>query len=141
MTRIVLDTNVWVAGLLAPSGPPARIIDLVFNGTFVLVVSPTILREYEEVLTRPELALPAAEVRSALAYLKIPGTHVVHVDPAGLPGVCSDPDDDCFIAAALAGHADAVITGNTRHFPVSPWRGIVIATPVGFFRSFSALEQ
>lgn len=138
MTRAVLDTNVWVAGLLAPTGPPARIIDLAFSGALTLVVSPWILREYQELLARPQLALPRAEVLTALAYLKIPGTHVVHVDPAHVPAVCSDPDDDHFLAGALACRADAVITGNTRHFPASPWRGVVIVTPAVFLRSFAA---
>jgi len=107
--RAVLDTNVWVAGLLTPSGPPARILDLAISGALTPVVSPAILHEYEAVLTRPELNLPVAEVRTALAYLKIPGAHVVHVDPADLPGVCSDPDDDHFLAAALAARAAAVV--------------------------------
>ena len=135
MIRTVIDTNVWVAGLLTPSGPPARIVDLVFNGILMPVVSPRILREYHAVLTRPELGLPVAEVLIALEYLKIPGTRVVHVDPTDLPGMCADPDDDHFLAAAIAGGAACVVTGNTRHFPSSPWRGIIITTPAAFLRS------
>ena len=136
MIRTVIDTNVWVAGLLTPSGPPARIVDLALNGTLTPVVSPRILWEYHAVLTRPELDLPMAEVLSALEYLKIPGTHVVHVDPTDLPGACADPDDDHFLASAVAGGASSIVTGNTRHFPSSPWRGIIITTPAAFLRSF-----
>jgi len=139
--RAVLDTNVWVAGLLTPSGPPARILDLAISGALTPVVSPAILHEYEAVLTRPELNLPVAEVRTALAYLKIPGAHVVHVDPADLPGVCSDPDDDHFLAAALAARAAAVVTGNARHVPSSPWKGIVIATAATFLGSVSLPDR
>lgn len=132
--RAVIDTNVWVAGVLTQFGPPARIVDLALSGGITPVVSPKILQEYEEVLSRPEPDLPVLEVLTALEYLKIPGTHVVHIDPTDLPNACSDPDDDHFLAAAVAGSATAVVTGNTRHFPSSPWRGIMITTPTAFLR-------
>ncbi len=137
MIRAVLDTNVWVAGLLTPSGIPARICDLALSGLLTAVISPALLREYETVLARPELGLSLADVLEALAYLKMPGTHVIHVDPTELPGVCNDSDDDHFLAAALAGSAAAVVTGNVRHFPPSPWRGILIVTPTTFLRLLS----
>lgn len=140
MIRAVIDTNVWVAGLLTHSGPPARLVDLALSGAVTPVVSAKILQEYEEVLVRSALDLPVIEVLNALEYLKIPGTHVVHVDPIDLPGACADPDDDHFLAAAVAGRA-AVVTGNTRHFPSPPWRGIIIATPAAFLRSLSIPER
>jgi uncharacterized protein len=139
--RAVIDTNVWVAGFLTSSGPPARIVDLVLSGTLAAVVSPAILREYEDVLLRREFDLSADDVRVALAYLKIPGAHVVHVDPVDLPGVCTDPYDDHFLGAALAGGANILVTGNTKHFPAGRWRGISITTPAAFLRTLSAEED
>jgi len=100
------------------------------------VVSPAILREYQDVLARPELHLPKADVLTTLKYLKIPGSHVIHVDPTDLPRVCSDPDDDHFLAAAMTGRAAFIVTGNPRHVPPSPCQGIVITTPAAFLRSF-----
>ena len=110
------------------------------SGMITPVVSPAILREYQDVLARPELRLPKADVLTALEYLKIPGSHVIHVDPADLPRVCSDPDDDHFLAAAMAGRAAFIVTGNPRHFPPSPWQGIAITTPAPFLRSLSRAE-
>jgi len=139
--RAVIDTNVWVAGLLSHAGPPARIVDLSLAGSLTPVVSPAILREYEHVLLRPDLGLAVAEVNAVMAYLKIPGNHVIQVDPAGLLSVCSDPDDDMFLEAAIEGQAAVVITGNTRHYPVSPWRGIRIITPATFIRALPLFMQ
>ena len=51
---------------------------------------------------RPELRLPASDVAAILGYLRLPGVHVVHVDPDDPKRVCPDPDDDIFVAAALA---------------------------------------
>ncbi len=48
--RIVLDTNVLVAGLLSPTGPPGWIVEAVLAGDVDLVLNMAIRQEYEEVL-------------------------------------------------------------------------------------------
>ncbi len=134
MTRVVIDTNVLVSGLLSKRGAPARIVDMTLGDTVVPVISPAVLTEYDDVLSRPELALRAEDVAAVLNYLRLPGAHVVHVDPSEIDHVCADPDDDTFTAAASEGKAAFLITGNPRHFPRSPWRGIRILTPRHFLR-------
>jgi hypothetical protein len=37
--------------------------------------------------------------------------------PAPVTGLSPGPGDDDFIACALAGDADFIVTGNKRHFP------------------------
>jgi putative PIN family toxin of toxin-antitoxin system len=130
--RAVIDTNVWVAGLLSSTGAPARVVDLVLRASVIPIVSPAMLDELQEVFQRPELGLRAHAVAAVIAYLRLPGNHVVHVDPAEPEPVCKDPDDDVFTAAALEGKAEYIVTGNTKHFPSSPWRGIHIVTPKTF---------
>ncbi len=128
----MIDTNVLVSGLISSHGAPMRIVDLMLAGVVVPIVSEAILAEYEEVLSRPELSLPERDVRSVLAYLRLPGSHIVHVDPVKTERVCTDRTDDIFTAAASEGTADYLITGNPRHFPGSPWRSIRIVTPTRF---------
>ena len=60
--QIVLDTNVLVSGLLSATGPPGRIVEAALAGHLQLVFDMAIRREYEDVLRRPELALPAGRV-------------------------------------------------------------------------------
>jgi putative PIN family toxin of toxin-antitoxin system len=132
LTRAVIDTNVWVAGVLSVGGPPARVVDVALGGLVVPVLSPAILAEYEDVLHRRELSLPLGDVDAILTYLRLPGDHVTHVDPTEVERVCADPDDDVFLAAAVEGGVAFVVTGNTGHFPRSPWRGIRIIEPRGF---------
>ena len=64
--RIVLDTKVLVAGLLNPVGACGRVLELVLDGAVVCSADERILREYEEVLRRARLALPAGPVREVL---------------------------------------------------------------------------
>ena len=139
MIRAVIDTNVWVSGLLSSRGAPAQIVDLALAGRIIPVVAPAILDECEEVLLRRELDLPPGDVRAVLSYLRLPGEHVIHVDPGIPERVCSDPDDDVFLSVATAGNADYLVTGNPKHFPRSPWRGVRIVSPASFLKV--ALEE
>lgn len=51
--RAVLDTNVFVSGLISPKGPPAGVLQALQSRRFTLVTSPPINEEIIEVLNRP----------------------------------------------------------------------------------------
>jgi uncharacterized protein len=55
MLKAVIDTNVFVSGLLSRTGPPARVIEAWRDGEFMLVVSPAIVAEIRRVLTSPRI--------------------------------------------------------------------------------------
>jgi uncharacterized protein len=68
--RVVLDTNIIVSALIAPSGPSALALALGLGGQFEICVSPTVLAEYYEVLQRPRFQrLPPRDVQDALTNL------------------------------------------------------------------------
>ena len=48
------------------------------------------------------------------------------LDPVPIAGVSPDPADDKFIACALAGKVDFLVTGNKRHFPQSLHSGVKV---------------
>lgn len=54
MRRVVLDANVYVSALLAPTGSPAQILEGWADGQFDVIVSPLLLAELERVLRRPK---------------------------------------------------------------------------------------
>ena len=127
--RVVLDTNVLVAGLLSAVGPPGWIVEAVVAGDFDIVFDDAILQEYAEVLKRPELGLPAERVEDLLAIIERFGWRVAATErwPVALP----DPDDEAFLAAAGATGA-VLVTGNLRHFPVKIRRGVEVRSPRQF---------
>ncbi len=51
--RAVLDTNIFVSGLINPKGPPAALLKALRSRRFTLVSSPPINEEMIEVLNRP----------------------------------------------------------------------------------------
>jgi uncharacterized protein len=128
MIRVVLDTNVLVAGILSEQGPPGWILDLVAAYEISVAYDSRILAEYRDVLARPELGLEPGRVEQLLSVI---ADHGILVTPLPWPHVLPDPDDEPFLATASAAGI-VLITGNTRHFPASVRGGVVAATPREF---------
>ena len=111
--RLVLDTNVLVSGLLRPHGAPGRLIDLLVAGRITPLYDDRILAEYREVLQRAEFGFDAKDADLLVDYVYRVGEAVA----AGpLPVTLPDPDDLPFLEVAAGGAADALVTGNHRHF-------------------------
>lgn len=128
MTRLVLDTNVIVSGLLSPSGPPGLIIDLLANRLIDIVYSDEMLIEYVDVLHRRELKLRPEVVQSVLTEIQARGLAVMAVP---WPVIVPDPTDSVFLATSLAGQA-TLVTGNLRHYPPHVRLGVEVLTPRAF---------
>jgi putative PIN family toxin of toxin-antitoxin system len=123
--KVVLDTNVLVSGLLF-GGVPGRILTAWSTGAIRLVISPPILEEYRRV------GLPLSKGREPLvgtleALLTMLTVHALLVDAQGLDErVSEDPDDEMFLAAALAANARLIVSGDKHLLRVSGWRGIEV---------------
>lgn len=113
--RVVVDTNVLVSALLKEDSVPARALDRLLEQAIVLL-DPRLVAEYEAVLQRPKFArIEPARREALLARIRAAGEHLVEVPPYA--GEMADPDDRAFLEVALAGKADAIITGNMRDYP------------------------
>lgn len=132
--RLVLDTNVLVSALLSPHGPPARILDWTLAGEFLLLVDDRILDEYRRVLQRSKFGFDPRDVRTLLAVLT---SLAEHVTAAPLDLELPDPDDLPLLEIAVSAKADALVTGNARHF--RPLRGrhrVTVVSPARAVASY-----
>lgn len=121
--KVVVDTNVLVAGLLSPFGPPGEILRMIASGAVRLCFDARILTEYEEVLDRPKFRFNAEQTRALMDHIQAEGFSVAgNPLPVRLP----DPSDEPFLESAVAGKADCLITGNTRHFPSARRQGMTV---------------
>ena len=111
--RIVLDTNILIAAFLSPLGAPSQVVDLVFSGEIVVLVDDRVLAEYREVARRPKFGFSHDDVNRVLDVL---GTYAERVIAPPLSVKLPDASDLPFIEVAVAGAADALVTGNVRHF-------------------------
>jgi len=118
--RIVVDTSVIVAGLRTRLGAGNAVLRLVAERRVVLLATPPLFLEYEDVLKRPEQQLAhglgPSEVDEFLAELAALVEPVeVHFlwRPQG-----RDPNDEMVLEAAINGRADALVTYNVKDFEV-----------------------
>lgn len=135
--RIVLDTSVVVAGLRTRSGAGNAVLRLVANRRLVLLATPPLFLEYEDVLKRPEQRLahgltPEAidEFLAELAALVEP----VELHFLWRPQV-RDPNDEMVLEAAINGQGDALVTYNVADFALAGERfAIPIVRPADLLK-------
>lgn len=113
---LVVDTNVLVSGVLRADGPPAAVLASILQGDTTAVVSPDILAEYAEVLSRRKFGFDAMRIQALLDGLR--GDALLIAPPASRLRA-SDPDDQRFVDAAVAAFCP-IVTGNVRDYPRSP---------------------
>jgi putative PIN family toxin of toxin-antitoxin system len=128
--RLVLDTNVVVAGLLW-NGPPRRLLEAAIAGEAELFSSAVLLDELVHTLGYAKFAARIDSVGTSIAALVLQYTALVSlVTPTSVPRVVSnDADDDHVIAAAVAARAELIVTGDRKHLlPIGSHQGIAIVT-------------
>jgi putative PIN family toxin of toxin-antitoxin system len=135
--RVVLDANQFISAVLVPVGHPAQILDAWRQGDVDILISPPILAEVRRVLLYPRLqrrhGWDEAQVEAFLegvwtAAIPTPGTISVESVP-------DDPSDDKYLACALEGSAQYIITGDQHLLRLNPWRGIRIVPPAVFLET------
>lgn len=130
--RVVIDTNVLVSGVINPHGPPGRILDAILTGTITVLHEDRIMSEYRVVLMRPAFGFQRADVDALVDFIGLAGEPTV---AQHLTVVLPDATDLPFLEVAAGGRADALVTGNIKHF--KPRRGrhsVDVCTPADFLR-------
>ena len=131
MLRIALDTNVIVSSVISKKGAPAQLMDVWFDHIFDVVVSEAIIHEVERVLLEPHLKqvfnITEERITQLVGMLSedgilVPGTADVH------DSVPTDPSDEMFLAAAIDGNAEVLVSGDKHLLDMISYAGVVIIT-------------
>ena len=140
MLRAVLDANVFVSAAIRPDGPPGRIIEqFLRTDAFTLILSDAIVDEVLRAFAYPKVrrclrrGLDPALWMEDLVLLAD-----VVLETTQVPGVSKDPDDDKYLAAAIAGRASLVVTGDPHLLTVGEYEGVRVVTPRTFLDVLSA---
>jgi putative PIN family toxin of toxin-antitoxin system len=112
--RAVIDTNIFLAGLLNADGGASKIIRAFQDGEFELIVTYEVFDEYVGAIHLFDNDVPAHKSEE---LLELVFAKAVKVRPAAAQGLCTDADDEKFLSAALGGHAEFFVTKNKKHFP------------------------
>ena len=130
--RVVVDTNVFVSGLLRFDSVPGRAAEKAIHHAIVLVSQPT-MSELADVLAQAKFDRYVT-IEQRLQFIRLIA-HTAQFVPIVHPiRAYRDPKDDKFLEVALNGRADVIITGDADLLGMHPWRGIEILNPSHYLR-------
>jgi len=111
--KIVLDTNVFISGIFF-TGPPYQILKAWRDGRVQLLVSPSILDEYQRIGAELGLQFRDVDLKAFLDLLTLQAEIVLA--PTLPPVIRDDPSDDKFLEAAVKGQKGQAPTSNELVF-------------------------
>ena len=128
--RVVFDTNVLVSALVFPGGQGDAALRRIIAGTDRLLMSRAILDELLEVLSR-KFARDAEELAHVAVFVS---ELAMVVAPRRRFRVVKDDPDNRILECAIAGRAEAIVTGDKALLALANFRN----TPVVMLRSYLA---
>jgi putative PIN family toxin of toxin-antitoxin system len=133
--RAVLDANVLASALIRPQGPPGQIVArLLEDQGFTLVISDAIFAELRRCFSYPRVRkyITATDEELDLWVTALGLVADVVEGKVVVSAVSDDPDDNKYLAAALEGRAEFVVSGDAHLLDLHEYEGIRILTPRAF---------
>ncbi len=127
--RVVIDTNIWLSGLMLPASIPGRIVRAVSSGAIVAVFSEPLVEEigtalfYPRVRTRIQLSdLELQRYLTELRYM----VEIIDIS-SSTARVPRDARDDFVLATYLVGKAEYLISGDVDLLSLRDRHSIITA--------------
>jgi len=131
--KVVIDTNIFVSSFFG--GKPKKIIELWSKGEIIICVSPSILDEYFDVLTRA--GLKNKKNTDEILALFSHGFNSLYISKTPhLQIIKDDPDDDKFIECAIALNSNIIISGDKHLLHIKKYLNIEVYSPHAFLDTF-----
>ena len=122
--RVVFDTNIFISALIFPRGQGEKALLRVIEGRDRLIISRDILDELLGVLARK-----FARDREELARVAVFITELGElISPRRSFRVLKDGSDNRILECAVAGHADAIVTGDREMLRLGGFEDVRILT-------------
>jgi putative PIN family toxin of toxin-antitoxin system len=126
--RVFLDTNVLVSAFAA-RGLCAELFELVLL-EHDLILGRSVLQELSKALQQ-KVKLPAKDTAAIITFLEDEASQLVESsDPVD---VAVDRDDAIVLGDAIAGHAEAFVTGDAKVLGLGQHSALRIVSPRGFW--------
>ena len=122
--RVVLDTNILISAVFF-GGLPRLALQLSMQEHCVLLTSPVLLEEFERILVRRFRVQTSAAERILQEYKSVAEV----INPSILLNIITaDPSDNRILECAIAGKANAIVSGDSHLLTLGSFRKIPILT-------------
>ncbi len=133
MIKVVLDTNIYISGILF-TGNPRIILDLAIKGRIKVCISSDIITEIKDVLSRKKFGFPTEIIETIIREIESVTTLIT---PSKKYKVVSrDNDDNIIIDCAAEAHVDYIITGDNDLLSLNNYNAIRIINPAEFIEMY-----
>ena len=131
--RVVLDTNIFVSGLLSAVGPPARIVQAVLQRRLVPVMSPATFAELDTVVHRPKLQPAFARAGVNLtSFLATVRAEAQFVDPHPTRTPLRDERDRPFLDLMATTPPPRYFVTGDKDFDAPQYSGVLVISAAEF---------
>ena len=138
--RLVIDSNVWIAALISPTGAARQLVDAILDNDIDILMSEATFDELVSRLDRPKFDRYREPEAWNLFLSELVELALWQEDAGTTTGISRDADDDKFLALAVMGQADAIVSGDGDLLELGTHDGIPIVTPAEFLRHLSRPE-
>ena len=125
--RVVIDTNVLISRLLLPRSTAGRAVRRLIDRAQPLVSEAT-LGELAQTLSRDKFN-PYVSLEDRQEFFRLFARLAEWVSVTTTIRACRDPEDDQFLALAVDGEANLIVTGDKDLLALSPFRKTLVITP------------
>jgi uncharacterized protein len=132
--RLVIDTNVWIASLISPTGTARQLVDAVLDSEIDILMSEATFAELVSRLERSKFDRYREPEVWNLFLSELVELALWHGDAGTAGGISRDADDDKFLALAATGQAGAIISGDRDLLDLGSHEGIPVLTPMQFLQ-------
>lgn len=127
MHKVIVDTNVFISGILF-GGNPREIINLWLTNKYIFCLSPELKAEILGKLKRKFL-LPEEKLQQIEEALDTKSHKYV---PHKKVALCKDPQDNFLLELAEESHADYIISGDKLVLDMRQYKNTKIISPKEF---------
>jgi putative PIN family toxin of toxin-antitoxin system len=128
--KAALNTNIFVSGHLSTRGASYEILQCWQHGAFQLIISEEIVEEIIEKLF--ELGFSSEVIGQLVVSIYLLGLMTKGLYQ--VRAIREDPDDDMFLAAALEGESDFIVSFDSHLRALKYYHGIQIVSPSQFLK-------
>jgi putative PIN family toxin of toxin-antitoxin system len=132
--RLVVDSNVWIAALISPTGTARQLVDAVLDRGIDILLSESTFGELASRLDRPKFDRYREPESWNVFLSELVELALWHEDAGTATGISRDADDDKFLALAVTGQADAIISGDGDLLELVAHEGIPVLTSAQFLQ-------